>query len=156
MSLSSLAQHRLENILRFQGVIRLSAMADVADFAVLAGVRTLRSGLAAAYATLGKSRSFSHILPIAELFAGHPLTIASVSRIFGISRLVERKHLVWLEAEGLAEAMGRRKTGIVYVARDGLTTFCQASTSPAPKRLPGLQSRPASLCRLRNGPGWTP
>jgi hypothetical protein len=135
----------------------MADVADVADFAALAGVRTLRSGLSAAYATLGKSRSFSHILPIAEqLFAGHPLTIASVSRIFGISRLVGRKHLVWLEAEGLAEAMGRRKTGIVDVARDGLTTFCQASTSPAPKRLPGLQSRPASLCRLRNGPGWTP
>jgi len=100
----------------------------------LASARTLRSGLAAAYATLGKVRSSSHILPIAEqLFAGHPLTIASASAIFGISRLAARKHLVRLEADGLAEAVGRRKTGIVYVARDGLMTFAEASPSPAPK-----------------------
>ncbi len=100
----------------------------------LASARTLRSGLAAAYATLGKARSSSYILSVAEqLFAGHPLTIASASRIFGISRLAARKHLVRLEAEGLAEAVGRRKTGIVYVARDGLMTFGLASTSPAPR-----------------------
>lgn len=100
----------------------------------LANARTLRSGLAAAYAILGKARSSSHILPIAEqLFAGQPLTIASASRIFSISRLAARKHLVRLESEGLAEAIGRRKTGVVYVARDGLMTFHQASASPAPK-----------------------
>lgn len=100
----------------------------------LVSARTLRSGLAAAYSTLGKVRSSSHILPIAEqLFAGHPLTIASASRIFGISRLAARKHLVRLEAEGVADAVGRRKTGVVYVARDGLMTFGQASPAPAPR-----------------------
>jgi hypothetical protein len=100
----------------------------------LVSARTLRSGLAAAYATLGKARSSSHILPIVEqLFAGQPLTIASASLVFGISRLAARKHLVRLEAVGLAEAVGRGKTGIVYVARDGLMTFQQAGPSPAPK-----------------------
>jgi hypothetical protein len=100
----------------------------------LASARTLRSGLAAAYATLGKSRSSSHILPIAEqLFAGQPLTISSASRTFGISRLAARKHLVRLEVVGLAEAVGRGKTGRVYVARDGLMTFSQAGTSPVPR-----------------------
>jgi hypothetical protein len=100
----------------------------------LANARTLRTGLAAAYAALRDSRSSSHILPIAEqLFAGHPLTIASASRVFGISRLAARKHLVRLEKTGLAEAVGRGKTGIVYIARDGLMTFGQASPSPAPK-----------------------
>jgi hypothetical protein len=100
----------------------------------LVSARTLRSGLAAAYATLGKARSSSHILPIVEqLFAGQPLTIASASRIFGISRLAARKHLVRLEAEGLAEAVGRGKTGIVYIARDGLMTFQQVGPSPAPR-----------------------
>lgn len=115
----------------------------------LASARTLRSGLAAAYAVLGKARSSSHILPIVEqLFAGHPLTIASASRIFGISRLAARKHLVRLESEGLAEAVGRRKTGIVYVARDGLMTFGLASASPAPKatsRLAVSTGKPLSL-----------
>jgi hypothetical protein len=115
----------------------------------LASARTLRSGLAAAYATLGKTRSSSHVLPIVEqLFAGQPLTVASASRIFGISRLAARKHLVRLEGEGLAEAVSRGKTGIVYVARDGLMTFGQASPSPPPKatsRLAVLTGKPLSL-----------
>jgi hypothetical protein len=128
VSLFSLAHYCLENILRFQGVKRFSAMADVADFAALADARTLRSGLAAAYATLGKSRSSSRILPIAvQLFVGHPLTIAAASRIFSNSRLAARKHLVRLEAEGLAEAMGRRKRVSVSLGID-----LRRSAKPAP------------------------
>ena len=101
----------------------------------LSNARTLRAGLAAAYASLGKARSSSHILPIAEqLFAGHPLTIASTSRLFKISRLAARKHLVRLETAGLVEAVGRRKTGIVYIARDGIMTFGQASSAPSPPK----------------------
>jgi hypothetical protein len=100
----------------------------------LTGARTLRAGVAAAYATLGKTRSSSHILPVVEqLFAGQPLTIASTSRIFSISRLAARKHLVRLERDGFAEAVGRGKTGVVYIARDGLMTFAQAGPAPAPK-----------------------
>jgi hypothetical protein len=115
----------------------------------LANARTFRSGLAAAYSALRGARASSHVLPVAEqLFAGHPLTIASASRIFDISRLAARKHLVRLEAAGLAEAVGRRKTGVVSIARDGLMTFGQASPSPAPKatsRLAVSTGKPLTL-----------
>jgi hypothetical protein len=101
----------------------------------LANARTLRAGLAAAYGILGKARVSSHVHAIAELlFAGHPLTIAATSRIFRISRLAARKHLVRLEADGLAEPASRRKTGIVYVARDGLLTFGQTTPAPTPRK----------------------
>lgn len=101
----------------------------------LANARTLRAGLAAANSALGKDRASSHVRAFMELlFAGHPLSISSASRIFGVSRLAARKHLMRLEREGLAEAASRRKTGVVYVARDGLMTFYPAKTpSPAPR-----------------------
>jgi hypothetical protein len=41
--------------------------------------------------------------------------------------------LVRLERDGFAEAVGRGKTGVVYIARDGLMTFAQAGPAPAPK-----------------------
>ena len=98
----------------------------------LANARTLRSGLAAANLALAKARSSSHIRDIVELlFAGHPLSVSSAARIFKISRLAARKHLLRLEADGLTESASRGKTGVVYIARDGLMTFYPAN-SPAP------------------------
>ena len=97
----------------------------------LSSARTLRSGLAAANSLLAKDRASSHIREISELlFAGHPLSISSAAKIFGISRLVARKHLLRLEGDGLAEAASRGKTGVVFVARDGLMTF---QRPPAPR-----------------------
>jgi DNA-binding transcriptional ArsR family regulator len=108
----------------------------------LANARTLRAGLAAAYGILGKARASSHVHTIAELlFAGHPLTIATTSKIFGISRLAARKHLMRLERDGLAEPAARRKSGIVYVARDGLMTFGQTTPSPIPRQSSRLAVR---------------
>jgi hypothetical protein len=108
----------------------------------LANARTLRAGLAAAYSVLGKARSSSHVHPIAELlFAGHPLTIATASKIFRISRLAARKHLLRLEQDGLAEPAVRRKSGMVYVARDGLMTFGQSTPSPTRKQSSRLAVR---------------
>jgi hypothetical protein len=157
VSPSSLAHRCLEEIRRFQAVNLLSAMAGVEDFAALAGARTLRSELARGVHHLGQEPFVLAHPPIAkQLFAGHPLTIASASRIFGISRLAARKHLVRLEAEGLAEAMGWRKTGLSMSLGMDLRRSARSAPPPAPQRLPVLQSRPASLCRLRNGPGWTP
>jgi DNA-binding transcriptional ArsR family regulator len=101
----------------------------------LSSARTLRAGLAAANTVLQKHRSSSHVREIAELlFAGHPLTISSASRIFHISRLAARKHLVRLTDAGLAEPASRRRNGVVYLARDGLMTFNAAGTQPSPRR----------------------
>jgi len=100
----------------------------------LANARTLRGAVATVYTVLGKARTSSHVHAIAELlFAGHPLSIASASRIFRISRLAARKHLIRLERDGVAELATRRKSGLVYIARDGLMTFNQAGLVPAPK-----------------------
>jgi hypothetical protein len=52
-----------------------------------------------------------------------------------------------LERDGLAEPATRRKTGVVYVARDGVMTFGLASPSPARKatsRLAVTTSKPLS------------
>jgi len=96
----------------------------------LAGARTLQAALAAANSALARDRASSHVREIAELlFAGHPLSISSATKIFGISRLAARKHLLRLERDGLAEAANRGKTGVVFVARDGLLTF-QPTPSP--------------------------
>lgn len=97
----------------------------------LANARTLRAGLAAANSTLSKDRSSSHVRDIAELlFAGHPLTISSAARIFRISRLAARKHLLRLDRDGVAEPVSRGRTGVVYIARDGLMTFHPPAPSP--------------------------
>ena len=97
----------------------------------LMGARTLRAGLAAANLALARDRSSSHVRSIVELlFAGHPLSISSTAKIFGISRLAARKHLLRLERDGLVDAASRGKTGVVYVARDGLMTFQPPAPSP--------------------------
>ena len=100
----------------------------------LANAKALRFGLAAAYSVLGTARSSSRVHAIAELlFAGHPLSIARASRLFHISRLAARTHLVRLERDGIAERATRSKTGVIYVARDGLMTFGQVTPAPPPK-----------------------
>lgn len=100
----------------------------------LANARTLRAAVATVYAVLGSARRSSRVHAIAELlFAGHPLSIASASRIFRISRLAAREHLTRLERDGLVEAATRRKSGIIYIARDGLLTFGQPGLAPAAK-----------------------
>jgi hypothetical protein len=112
--------------------------------------RTLRAGLAAANLILAKDRASSYVREILELlFAGHPLSVSSAARIFGISRLAARKHLLRLEKDGLAEAVSRGKIGVVYVARDGLMTF-QSAPSPSPaarvtSRLAVSTSKPISV-----------
>lgn len=105
----------------------------------LVGARALRDGLAAANLVLAKDRASSHVREVAELlFAGHPLSISSAARIFKISRLAARKHLLRLERDGLAEPASRGKTGVVYVARDGLMTF---QSAPSPRTLAKPSSR---------------
>ncbi|MDR3484336.1 MAG: hypothetical protein P4M05_05420 [Bradyrhizobium sp.] len=114
----------------------------------LANARTLRNAVATVYTVLGKARTSSRVHAIAELlFAGHPLSIASASKIFRISRLAARKHLIRLERDGLAELATRRKSGLVYTARDGLMTFNQAGLTPTPKastRLAVASGKPLS------------
>lgn len=101
----------------------------------LMNARTLKADLGIVYATLGSSRRSSHIHRIAEtLFGGHPLTFGSCARIFGISRLTARKHLLALERQGLAVLATRRKSGRVYVAKDGLMTFAAPAPSPPPRQ----------------------
>ena len=100
----------------------------------LVNARTLRTAVTTAYAVLGAARSSSNVHAIAELLlAGHPLSFASAGRIFKISRLAARKHLIRLERDGLAELATRRKSGRVYIARDGLMTFAQAGL-PSPRK----------------------
>jgi hypothetical protein len=112
----------------------------------LVAARTLRSGLAAANLMLARDRSSSHIRSITELlFAGHPLSVSSAAKIFDISRLAARKHLLRLERDGLVEAASRGKTGVVYVARDGLMTF----QAPAPS--PRLPPKPTSRLAVSTG-----
>lgn len=112
----------------------------------LVGARTLRAGLAAANLVLAKDRSSSHVRSIAELlFAGHPLSISTAAKIFGISRLAARKHLLRLERDGLIEAASRGKTGVVYVARDGLMTF--QPPAPSPRR----SNKPTSRLAVSTG-----
>lgn len=114
----------------------------------LANARTLRTGIETLYHVLGRARATSHVHGIAELlFAGHPLSFASAAKIFRISRLAARNHLIRLEGDGLAELATRRKTGLIYIARDGLMTFARTGPSPAPKattRLSVTTGRPLS------------
>jgi hypothetical protein len=105
----------------------------------LGNARTLKMAITAMYSVLGGIRSSSSVHAIAELlFAGHPLSFASAGRIFKISRLAARKHLLRLERDGLAQLANRRKSGRVYIARDGLMTFSQATPYPPPKSLARL------------------
>jgi predicted ArsR family transcriptional regulator len=105
----------------------------------LANARTLRTGLAAAYSVLGGARASSKVHGIAELlFAGHPLNVMKAAKLFSVSRLVARKHLLRLEQDGLAERATRAKSGAIFVARDGLMTFGQALGRPLPKDLQPL------------------
>jgi len=100
----------------------------------LSNARTLRSGLATVYAVLGGARSSSKVHGIAELlFAGHPLNVTKATRLFSVSRLVARKHLLRLERDGLAERATRSRSGAIFVARDGLMTFGQATGVPLPR-----------------------
>ena len=100
----------------------------------LSNARTLRAGLATVYAVLGGARSSSKVHGIAELlFAGHPLNVSKATKLFSVSRLVARKHLLRLEHDGLAERATRSKSGAIFVARDGLMTFGQAVGTPLPR-----------------------
>ena len=100
----------------------------------LSNARTLRGGLATVYAVLGGARSSSKVHGIAELlFAGHPLNVTKATRLFSVSRLVARKHLLRLERDGLAERATRSKSGAIFVARDGLMTFGEAMGTPLPR-----------------------
>jgi len=114
----------------------------------LGNARTVRAAVETVYQVLGKARATSHVHGIAELlFAGHPLSFASAAKIFRISRLAARTHLIRLERDGLAELATRRKTGLIYIARDGLMTFAQTGPSPAPRasaRLSVTTGRPLS------------
>ncbi len=86
--------------------------------------RTLRLGVQGARSALAGDRASSRIHAISYLlFAGHPLSYAEAARIFKISRVAARDHLLRLQKLGLAEIATRRKTGHIFVARDGLLTF---------------------------------
>jgi hypothetical protein len=55
--------------------------------------------------------------------------------------------LIRLERDGLAELATRRKSGLVYIARDGLLTFNQSGLAPFPRvstRLAVATSKPLS------------
>lgn len=82
---------------------------------------------------LADDRRTSRIHSIADLlFAGHPLSQAEAARLFGISRLAARTHLLRLVELGLAEIATRRKSGQIFVARDGIMTF--AVPGPSARR----------------------
>lgn len=90
----------------------------------LENARVLIQGLAAANLVLSSAKSSSHVRGFADLlFAGHPLSVSAASRIFSVSRLTARKHLLRMEVDGLVEAVARGKIGTVYIARDGLMTL---------------------------------
>jgi hypothetical protein len=96
--------------------------------------RTLRLSIQGARSALAGDRASSRIHAIADLlFAGHPLSYAEAARIFRISRVAAREHLLRLQSLDLAEIATRRKTGHIFVARDGLLTFA-APPLPAPAK----------------------
>ena len=90
----------------------------------LVAARTLRGAVHSARAALASDRASSRVHAIADLlYAGHPLSYAEAARIFRISRVAGRDHLLRLQKLGLAEIATRRKSGHIFVARDGLLTF---------------------------------
>jgi hypothetical protein len=96
--------------------------------------RTLRLSVQGARSALAGDRANSRIHAIADLlFAGHPLSYAEAARIFRISRVAAREHLLRLQSLDLAEIATRRKTGHIFVACDGLLTFA-VPPLPAPAK----------------------
>jgi hypothetical protein len=90
----------------------------------LSAARTLRLAVQGARIALAGDRTSSRIHGIADLlYAGHPLSYSEAARIFRISRVAAREHLLRLQMLGLAEIATRRKSGHIFVARDGLLTF---------------------------------
>jgi hypothetical protein len=84
----------------------------------------LRASVAACLAALKNDRTNSRIHRIAALlFAGHPLTYAGASARFGIAHTAAVEHISRLVDLDLAEPAVRRKTGQVFIARDGVMTF---------------------------------
>jgi hypothetical protein len=109
----------------------------------LAKAADLRSAVLSAQAALTGDRQTSHIHSVAELlFAGHPLSQAEAARLFKISRLSARTHLLRLVELGLAEVATRRKSGQIFVARDGVMTFAGA---PLPRFAPTVFGAAAPL-----------
>jgi hypothetical protein len=111
----------------------------------LAAATALRTAIVSARFALKDDRQTSRIHPIADLlFAGHPLSQAEAARIFKISRLAARTHLLRLVALGAAEPATRSKTGQIYVARDEIMTFAApprfSRRAPTPK--PALNVSP--------------
>jgi hypothetical protein len=103
----------------------------------LGAARTLRGAVQSARAALARDRANSRIHGIADLlYGGHPLSYVEAARIFGISRVAAREHLMRLKSLSLAEIATRRKTGHIFVARDGLMTFA-APPLPAPAKSSG-------------------
>jgi hypothetical protein len=95
--------------------------------------RALRASIAASLSALKNDRADSRIHGIsALLFAGHPLTYAGAAARFGITDTAAVEHVSRLVELGLAEPAVRRKTGQVFIARDGVMTF-NAPPTPAPK-----------------------
>jgi hypothetical protein len=98
----------------------------------LSAAGSLRRSVMSVRTALKADRQSSRIHAIADLlFAGHPLSQAEAARIFKISRLAARGHLLRLVKLDLAEPATRRKSGQIYVARDEVMTF---SAPPLPRR----------------------
>lgn len=108
-----------------------------------AGAGSLFKSVVTMHRVLVDDRRTSRIHAIADLlFAGHPLSQAEAARLFGISRLAARSHLLRLVELGLAEIATRRKSGQIFVARDGIMTF--AVPGPSPRR-PASGAPPAPM-----------
>jgi len=89
-----------------------------------AAAAALLKSVAIVQRALAGDRRTSRIHAVADLlFAGHPLAQAEAARLFGISRLAARTHLLRLAKLGLVEVATRRKYGQIFVARDGIMTF---------------------------------
>jgi hypothetical protein len=100
----------------------------------LSGAASLRQAVLSSRTALKADRQSSRIHAIADLlFAGHPLSQAEAGRIFKLSRLAARTHLLRLVKLGLAEPATRRKSGQIYIARDEVMTF---AAPPPPPRVP--------------------
>lgn len=107
------------------------ALAKAASQSLLAA-GSLRRAVVSTRGALKGDRQSSAVHAIADLlFAGHPLSQAEAARIFKISRLAARAHLLRLVKLGLAEPATRRKSGQIYVARDEIMTF---AAPPLPSR----------------------
>src|SRR6202012_5331947 len=98
----------------------------------LSAAASLRKAVLSARVALKHDRQNSRIHAIADLlFAGHPLSQAEAAKIFKVSRLAARAHLLRLVELGVAEIATRRKSGQIYVAKDEVMTF---GAPPLPSR----------------------